>query len=265
MRRHRPIRFLTLLLAVLLLGGVPVYGLSESEAAEAVFQNIALQQDLILSHARPVYAVEGYSDEEVIQYFVETAMYGEYEGYRGYLLRYEAPLQYCLLGDPDEQDRELVRMLAETLNSIPGYPGISETQIESDAEILVMFSDQDTYEQYFQLTVPGVSWGYSSCWFYNSGEDMGWMTDTDVWISGNAQPRRDRDSVICEEFIQGMGLLNDPEHGYYSIFDQNRNDCDWPSELDWAMVSLLYHPSMARIADEEQVRSIAQEILDSWK
>ena len=71
--------------------------------------------------------------------------------------------------------------------------------------------------------------------------------------------------MIAEEFIQGLGLLNDPEYGYYSIFDQNRNDCDWPSELDWAVVNLLYHPWMDRTASESQVRETAQMILDSWK
>ena len=114
----------------------------------------------------------------------------------------------------------------------------------------------------------GVSEGpgeLASVWYYDQGYYLGELTATNIWISNDAWPRRDRNSVIAEEFIQGLGLLNDPEYGYYSIFDQNRNDCDWPSELDWAVVNLLYHPWMDRTASESQVRETAQMILDSWK
>ena len=86
-----------------------------------------------------------------------------------------------------------------------------------------------------------------------------------MWISNEAWPRVDRDSIICEEFIQGQGMLNDPSYGYYSIFDQNRNDCDWPSPLDWAVIRLLYDPRMDRGFTEAEARRAAQLILDSWK
>ena len=268
MERTRPLRLLSLILcACLLLGAAPAYAadIDEQEAVDLVFRHIS---SAIYGQDVPLWerdAVPGFSDEEVIQYFVEVALYGEYEGYRGYLMRYEEPITYYVMGDPQGTDEEQLAYLAETLNTIEGYPGISRVWSEDEAKIKVMFSDEETYEKYFGLNVPGGSWGYASVWYYTDPAYLGEISDTYVWISEDASPRQDRDSIICEEFIQGQGLLNDPEYGYYSIFDQNRNDCDWPSALDWAMVRLLYDPRMERDASEEEVRAIAQDILDIWK
>jgi hypothetical protein len=268
MKHRKPLWLLSFILcACLLLGAVPVYAASvtEQEAVELVFENI---YNNFYEYGEPAWdkqAVPGFYDEEVIQYFVEVAMYGEYDGYRGYLLRYEEPILYYGLGEPQGTDEEQLAYLAETLNTIEGYPGISRTWNENEADIKVMFSDEETYEDYFWLEVPDGSWGYASVWFFTDEGRVGEISDTYVWISDDAWPRQDRDSIICEEFIQGHGLLNDPTYGYYSIFDQNRNDCDWPSPLDWAVVRLLYDPRMVCDASESEIRAIAQEILNSWK
>ncbi|MBR5642537.1 MAG: DUF2927 domain-containing protein [Firmicutes bacterium] len=268
MNRRKPLRLLSLILcACLLLGAAPIYaaGITEQEAADLVFDHIyhSLYGEDVPPWDRQ--AVPGFEDSEVIQYFVEVALYGEYEGYRGFLMRYEEPIKYYVMGEPQGTDEEQLAFLAETLNTIDGYPGISRTWDENEADIKVMFSDEATYENYFGLNVPNGSWGYSSVWYYTDPTYLGEISDTYVWISSDAWPRQDRDSIICEEFIQGHGLLNDPTYGYYSIFDQNRNDCDWPSPLDWAVVRLLYDPRMDRKASESKIRSTAQDILNSWK
>ena len=268
MTHKRTPRLICLMLcACLLLGTAPVFAdsLTEQEAVELVFEDIFSKFGGLYEPPWDVQAVPGYDDETVIQYFVEVAMYGEYEGYRGFLMRYEDPITYYVMGDPNEADIAQLADLAEALNDITGYPGISRTYDEAGATIKVMFSDERTYESYFGVSVPDGSWGYSNCWYYTAQESLGIMSNTNVWISNEAWPRMDRDSIICEEFIQGQGMLNDPSYGYYSIFDQNRNDCDWPSPLDWAVVRLLYDPRMERDASEEEVRAIAQDILDSWK
>ena len=257
-----------LLAAALLLGSaVPVFAdtLSGQEAVDLVFEHIYNSFHGAEVPLQEKSAVAGYDDEQVIQYFVEVALWGEYEGYRGYLMRYEDPVTYYVMGEPDGDDLRQLDRLVEALNDVPGYPGITQTWTEDDATIKVMFSDEATYEDYFGLNVPDGSWGYSSVWYYTDPSVLGKMSNTYVWISDSAWPRLDRNSIICEEFIQGQGMLNDPSYGYYSIFDQDRNDCDWPSGLDWAMVYLLYDPRMERQFSEEQVRETAQAILDSWK
>ena len=249
---------LLLCLCLLFAGASPAYALTEQKAVDETFRTL-------IDRIAAVNAVYGYGDDTVIQYFVEVTMYGEYDGYRGYLMRYEDPIRYFFMGQPDEEDKAVVRRLAEELNKVEGFPGISEVEYEWDANVKVMFSTMSEYENYFSLTVPAGSWGYSSVWYYTDPGWLGEMSSTNIWISNDAWPRRDRDSVICEEFIQGLGMLNDPEYGYYSIFDQNRNDCDWPSDLDWAVVHLLYDPQMSRDLSEEAARAAAQRILNSWK
>ncbi len=267
LKLHMPRRLLVLALSLALMTGAaaPVYGLSGEESIERVFDHIMVNQDTILSHVKIPQAVDGFTDEQVIQYFVEVAMYGEFEGYRGYLLRYETPIKYCFMGSPEVADKETVRALAAALNEIPGFPGLTETDTYEDADMTVMFSSMAEYEDFFDLNVPAGSWGYASLWHYTKDYQRGQITDTNIWISNDAWPRRDRNSVICEEFVQGLGLLNDPDYGYSSIFDQHRNDVDWPSALDWAMVRILYAPIMDRFANEAQVRQLAQMVLDGMK
>lgn len=269
MERRKPVRLIVLILcACLLLGSAaPVFGasISDEEAVDRVFEQI---YNSYYGHGTPPWdrtAVPGFSDEEVIQYFVEVTMYGEYDGYRGYLMRYETPITYCILGEADADDIQQLEYLAETLNTIEGYPGITRTWDVDKAVIKVMFSSEIAAEEYYDLQIPANSWGYASVWYYTGGEHKGRITGTKVWISNDAWPRNARDSVICEEFIQGQGMLNDPSYGYYSIFDQYRNDCDWPSPLDWAVVRLLYDPRMDMLASESEIRATAQEILESWK
>ncbi len=269
MERKKPLRLLCLLLtAALLLGSAaPVFAdsLTEKEAVDLVFAHISNSFGGTAVPSSDKQAVPGYDDEQVIQYFVEVALYGEYEGYRGYLMRYESPVTYYVMGEPDGEDIRQLAKLAEALNDVPGYPGITQTWNENEANIKVMFSEEIEYESYFGVSVPNGSWGYSNVWFYTDPSMLGEISNTYVWISNSAWPRLDRNSIICEEFIQGMGMLNDPEYGFYSIFDQHRNDCDWPSDLDWAVVYLLYDPRMERSASEAQIRETAQDILDSWK
>ena len=269
MTRTKILRLLCLALAACLLLGsaVPAYAdsVTEEEALELVFADIFDKFAAVDEPPWDKQAVPGFDDEEVIQYFVEVALWGEYDGYRGYVMRYEKPVTYYVMGDPMEADIAQLADLAEALNKIPGYPGITRTYEETEATIRIMFSDEATYENYFRVNVPNGSWGYATVNYYTDGEEKGKIGFGRVWISNEAWPRLDRNSVICEEFIQSRGMLNDPSYGYYSIFDQNSNDCDWPSELDWAVVKLLYDPRIDRFASEEEIRSTAQEILNSWK
>ena len=176
MTRRKTLRLICLALcACLLFGAVPAYadGLTEQEAADLVFEDIFSKFGSTVEPVEPPVdkqAVPGYDDEAVIQYFVEVALYGEYEGYRGYLMRYEDPITYYIMGDPDEGDIQQLADLEEALNGITGYPGISRTWTEDGATIKVMFSDEAAYENYFSLNVPDGSWGYSSCWYYTAQE-----------------------------------------------------------------------------------------------
>ena len=150
MERKRTLRTLCFVLCVcLLLGAAPVYAdtLSEEDAIELVFDNI--YRNFVGQETPPwdKQAVPGFEDSEVIQYFIEVTMYGEYEGYRGFLMRYEEPVTYYVMGDPQGTDEAQLAYLAETLNTIEGYPGISRTWDESAAKIKVMFSDEATYER----------------------------------------------------------------------------------------------------------------------
>lgn len=223
----------------------PAGSTSPSGAIERVFGDIDSKQDMILSHISSLHsAVEGFTDEEVIGYFNEVCLYGEYDGFRDCIIKYDKPIRYALYGEPSQEDIAHVEKLMEALNSVEGFPGISPASGDCDPEMKIYFSSETYFESESACEVPEYSWGYASVLRYIYGDMKGEITNSDVWISEDAHPQLDRNSVICEEIIQSLGLLNDPEYGYYSIFDQNRNDCEWPSALDWAVISAFYDRSI---------------------
>ena len=72
-----------------------------------------------------------------------------------------------------------------------------------------------------------------------------------------------RAGVICEEIIQSLGLSNDSYTYPDSIFYQGYSEISWPSELDWTLVELLYHPALRLGMTADEVRQVLLPLLTS--
>lgn len=208
------------------------------------------------------YAVDGFTDDEIVEYFMKIALEGEYGGSRGYIIKYDVPLYYSIHGNPSEEDLRVLRALADELNKIEGFPGLYETKVPSMVNERIYFTSQRSFEIAAETLVPEGSWGYANVWYFNDGELKGNVINGYVWISEDARPQNPvRNSIICEEVVQSLGLLNDTDWGIKSIFDQDRNDCDWPSELDWAVVKILYNPAIKCGMGAGEARETARKIV----
>ncbi len=237
--------------------------LSSTEAIDRVFANIETNSELIKSHIPPKEpAVDGFTDEEVLDYFMEVAYKGEYEGEREICLRYESPVRYMVYGEPGEEDMAKLDALVSALNEVEGFPGMFAETDPANVNFEIYFSSEEYYESKTGIYVEDNSWGYATVYYFTSGDRIGEITDSYVWISDYAGPQEpQRNSIICEEVVQALGMLNDPVYGYYSIFDENRNDCSWPSEIDWAVIRTLYHPYMRAGTDRRSGMEIAMQII----
>lgn len=236
-----------------------------AEGLVAVFRSmVEAMEDASGDFQNGPYAVDGFTDDEIIEYFMKIALEGEYGGSRGYIIKYDAPLYYSVYGKPSDEDLRVLRGLADELNKIEGFPGLYETNDPSLVNERIYFTSQRTFEMAAEILVPEGSWGYANVWFFNGGELKGTMINGYVWISEDARPQNpDRNSIICEELVQSLGLLNDTDWGIKSIFDQDRNDCDWPSELDWAVVKILYNPAIICGMNAEEAEAAAREIVSN--
>lgn len=185
------------------------------------------------------------------------AEYGDNDDYR--IRKWTDPVVVGVYGTPSDKDREILEKLFETLNSVPGFPGISEAP-EGDETITteMHFLDFEDYEvlrsDYIEEENTG---GFANASYLTATNGywqavIGIRTDTE---------EKEQIGVIEEELIQSLGLLNDSYLDPESLFYQGYNEPEWPTELDWVLVKCLYHPSMVCGMTADEAEAVLPTIL----
>ena len=201
------------------------------------------------------------SRERIIEFFLDVVMkveYGDNDSFR--LRKWTDPISVYPSGEENDFDRSMETRLFDTLNEIQGFPGISRTEDAAEATTTVTFLDPESYEIYRKDYVNEENTGgFCTAYFY---------TATDVYHSAVIGIRSDTDdtergSVILEELLQSLGLMNDSYLDPESIFYQGFNEPEWPTELDWILVKCLYHPDMKCGMTAEEVTEVLEHILYS--
>lgn len=175
---------------------------------------------------------------EILDYFAEIAFGSEFGTSAEKLCRWKTKIFYTVTGTPTDSDKALIDELAEKLRGIENFPGIEKADSAEDANFEIMFIPRsEIVEKFGNATQSCV--GMSE---YN------WNTDSCEIISARAaidvDATSERESTICEEFLQAMGLAKDSYAHMDSVFYQGKCVYKRPSELDWTMVRLLYHPEL---------------------
>ena len=137
-----------------------------------------------------------------------------------------------------EADHIIFEQLVTALNKIPYFPGMSHAQDKEDTNLVIRFLEDDEYNHYSYQHVSEYSDGYATCWFHSN---YYWYGEIGIRTSIS---QNTRNAVILEEVIQSLGLLNDSYLHEDSIFYQGFNEPQWPTDLDFLLVKLLYHPEI---------------------
>lgn len=203
-----------------------------------------------------------YSQQEIIDYLAEVALQSEYDingnaGQSNPVVKWMKPIKYYLSGDYTEQDILILSSLMDELNSIDGFPGISAAQ-QNEANMTIRFTGSPEmdyvnggkYDPWFE--------GYATIWWTNWS-----ITESSIFYRSDWVSQFDRNPTICEELIQSLGMLNDSYTHPDSVFYQYYTDIQWPSDLDWLMVELLYDDSLQPGMNEEQCRAALADILQN--
>ena len=202
--------------------------------------------------------VNGYSQKQLINYFVETAMNSENGINIGRVLKWTKRVSVCVSGNYNNGDLSLIRKLCSSLNSIDGFPGISITDSSSNADVLILFAGR------LQLSSLISDFGLLDDGYCG----LVWNTSYSlrkavIGINSTIVNRSRRNSVICEEFLQAMGIPNDSDSYKNSVFYQLSDSVTWPSRLDWGVVSVLYNPGMKPGMTKSEAREVAATFVKS--
>ena len=197
--------------------------------------------------------VSGYSKQEIIDYFVLTALSNESGIDIGRVVKWTHRIGVCLMGNYINRDVELVQALCNTLNKISGFPGIYITDNAEEADIFMMFAGSAELSR----TISGFGLldnGYCGLVWDTSFA----LSKAIIGIDSGMINRGKRDSVICEEFLQAMGLPNDSDRYWESVFRESSDLVEWPSNLDWGIVTVLYNPGIKPGMNKKQAAEVAE-------
>lgn len=182
---------------------------------------------------------DAYSPGEIMDYFFEVAFGSEYGTSSDRLCRWVSEIHYEIIGDCTESDRELMDYLFETLNSIDGFPGIRAARFGERVNFKIYFVTRDELYEMFE-------YANEDC---TGMSEYSWRTETCEIFEARAaidcEETYERESTICEEILQSMGIGNDSMSYQNSVFFQGTCLYKRPSSLDIAVVELLYSPALS--------------------
>ena len=187
----------------------------------------------------PLY-LENTDTEDVITYFNEVCLDAEFVngGDASLLQKWDSPIRYRILGDPTEQDLDVLYGFTDTLNAVNGFPGIREiTDDNGYCNMQIHFCSHDEMIDImgdrFQDMDGAVTFWYEENRIYNATICI--RTDLD---------RHLRNSVILEELYNSLGPIQDTALRQDSIIYADYAEPQALTPVDELLLKLLYHPQM---------------------
>jgi len=160
----------------------------------------------------------------------------------------------------------LTRMHLDHLAQITGHSIAIEPNAKR-ANLKVVFTQESRYRQDIQtyLSKAALAQANSSVCMASIRTNKQHAITQGIVIIPVDQAQRHRKLVTCivEEITQVMGLPNDTESVYPSIFNDKTPD-DLLTGLDGLLLKLLYHPKLKAGMREQQIRPILQSVLNQW-
>ena len=208
----------------------------ETTEAETVPETTA--ESTIPEHS-PLY-IPGVSVEDVILYFNEVSLDAEFtdSGNPSLLQKWTSPIQYTLNGTYTEEDYAVLTAFTQWLNTLEGFPGISETQDIGAANLNIYFRDYPSFLNLMGDNYAGCDGGVT--FWYNGNNEIyqatiGYVTEIDQQV---------RNSVILEEIYNGLGPVQDTNLRQDSLIYSGYSIPQELTEIDELLLKLLYHPDM---------------------
>ncbi len=183
---------------------------------------------------------ERYPNKDILEYFYEIALYTEYgtHGKQEPIQKWTAPLKCFITGYPNEEDMQMVLRVFESLNNLPGFPGIKQVDTEADSNVYITFLPEEEYFDFSRKYIASRTYGFAAI---NRDETNRVIHSATIGFRTDLTQSK-RNAVIIEELTQMLGLLNDTYRHPESIFYQGPHEPQWYTDLDWILVQLLYHP-----------------------
>ena len=183
--------------------------------------------------------IPGVDVEDVIIWFNEVCLAAEYvhSGDPSFLQKWDTPIIYCVQGSPTDYDLEVLESFAQWLNTLEGFPGISETADPLAANLDIHFCTQPEMISLMGEWTNGLD-GAVTFWY-----DDNRVYDAVICVRSDLDQYL-RNSVILEELYNGLGPIQDTSLREDSLIYAGYSEPQEPTNIDRLILQLLYHPDV---------------------
>lgn len=196
------------------------------------------------------------SPGDILDYFNEVAIGSEYGESVNVLCKWTEKIKYAVEGSATEDDLDLISELCDRLNGIEGFPGIKKTSNADKADFVISFVSKETLRNMFDMADSNCAGMAEYSWNSATGEIISARAAIDEAITD------ERNSTICEEFLQALGPACDSYKYVDSVFYESTSFVPRPSELDWAVIEILYSPVLEAGMARNEALSAAAKLLE---
>lgn len=215
-------------------------------------------------------AAEAWQSSEYLQQaFFEVALHDEYVVAEQPVRKWQQPIRVWLDHHTDqaEQHALLAKYHLQHLATMTGHP-IGFAQSRQEANFIVVFSHLQLWRNDIALVSGNLLLkppADAACMFGIDLDDKKAIKKAWVVIPVDfAQEHRQLLSCIVEETTQAMGLPNDSENVYPSIFNDKTPE-SLLTGLDALLLKMLYAPTIKPGMRAQQVRPILDKLLKQWQ
>lgn len=177
---------------------------------------------------------DSYSQSE-LDYFYEIALGAEYGESDKVIHKWVDDIGIKIKGRPTDRDIETINEVISELNYI--IDGIKLDIVVWDPDIEIYFDSVDKFSSIEPNYIQG-----NTGFFWTWWDDSGALYEARILIATGGINQKERSHLIREELTQSLGMMNDSYKYKDSIFYQDWTDTGSYSDMDRAVIRILYDP-----------------------
>lgn len=185
---------------------------------------------------------------EAIAYFLEVAMGTEFGGNEAKIRKWAGNIRIKVNGLPTDEDLKTLQAVMRDINGLTH--GVQLQLDDRNPNLEIYFVPESEFQRYEPNYRPR---NYGFFW-------TRWNNDTiasaKVLISSSGVNQQERSHLIREELTQSLGLMQDSYRHSDSIFFQGWTDTNAYSDLDRALIQMLYQTNIQPGMTRSQVQTV---------
>ena len=172
--------------------------------------------------------------QEEINYFSEIALGAEFGDEIPVIKKWNKNIRIKIEGEPTSEDLEIINDIIVDLNEL--ISGIKIKFVEKKENLTITFSPESDFGSIDQNYIPTNYGFFWALWH----DDNYVIYNASILVSSADITQNERSHLIREELTQSLGLMNDSGKYIDSIFYQKWTDVTEFTEIDRAVIKLLY-------------------------